>query len=118
MLNVADSPAALAEPRSRKYRFTSNVIATIILGVDLLCLVLGAALAPVAYEIFLGPQYFIEQHLNVAVIVTVNFFLIRLSRDSYAHPMGRGGDSDQAVAFEFILAALLVIATIWALGQA
>ena len=118
MLNVIQGQAAIAEPRSRKYRFTSNVIATIILGVDLLCLILGAALAPVAYEMIRGPQYFIEQHLNVAVIVAVNFFLIRLSRDSYAHPMGRGGDSDQAVAFEFLLAALLVFTTIWQLGQA
>jgi Undecaprenyl-phosphate glucose phosphotransferase len=118
MLNVVQNPAALIEPRSRKYRFTSNVIATIILAVDLLCLILGAALAPSTYEVIRGPQFFIQQHLNVAVIVTVNFFLIRLSRDSYAHPMGRGGDSDQAVAFEFLLAALLVIATIWALGQA
>lgn len=118
MLNVIKGAQSVAEPQSRKYRFTSNVIATIILGVDLLCLVLGAVLAPVAYEIIRGPQYFIQQHVNVAVIVAVNFFLIRLSRDSYAHPMGRGGDSDQAVAFEFLLAALLVFATIWQLGQA
>ncbi|RYD90044.1 MAG: undecaprenyl-phosphate glucose phosphotransferase, partial [Sphingomonadales bacterium] len=118
MLNVTDGATAFVEPRSRKYRFTSNVIATIILGVDLLCLVLGALLSPVAYEVIRGPQYFIQQHVNVAVIVAVNFFLIRLSRDSYAHPMGRGGDSDQAVAFEFLLAALLVFTTIWLLGQA
>ena len=118
MLNVIEGNVAQAEPASRKYRFTSNVIATIILGVDLLCLTLGALLAPATYEAILGPQYFIEQHVNVAVIVAVNFFLIRLSRDSYAHPMGRGGDSDQGVAFEFLLAALLVFATIWQLGQA
>ena len=118
MLNVAEGSATIAEPHSRKYRFTSNVIATIILGVDLICLTLGALMSPLVYELLLGPQYFIEQHVNVAVIVAVNFFLIRLSRDSYAHPMGRGGDSDQAVAFEFLLAALLVFATIWQLGQA
>ncbi|KKC25153.1 undecaprenyl-phosphate glucose phosphotransferase [Sphingomonas sp. SRS2] len=118
MLNMVEGHAALAEPASRKYRFTSNVIATIILGVDLICLALGALLSPAAYEAIRGPQYFIEQHVNVAVIVGVNFFLIRLSRDSYAHPMGRGGDSDQAVAFEFLLAAMLVFATIWQLGQA
>jgi Undecaprenyl-phosphate glucose phosphotransferase len=118
MLNVSEGQAPPTELRSRKYRFTSNVIATIILGVDLLCLVLGSLLAPLAYELILGPRYFIEQHVNVAVLVGVNFFLIRLSRNSYAHPMGRGGDSDQAVAFEFLLAALLVFATIWQLGQA
>jgi len=118
MLNIAERTVPVTETSSRKYRFTSNVIATIILAVDLLCLILGAVLAPVAYEVLRGPQYFIEQHVNVAVIVAVNFFLIRLSRDSYAHPMGRGGDSDQAVAFEFMLAAMLVFATIWQLGQA
>lgn len=118
MLNVIEGQVPSAERQSRKYRFTSNVIATIILGVDLLCLVLGPLLAPPAYELILGPQYFIEQHVNVAVLVAVNFFLIRLSRNSYAHPMGRGGDSDQAVAFEFLLAAFLVFATIWQLGQA
>ncbi|WP_340316940.1 undecaprenyl-phosphate glucose phosphotransferase [Rhizorhabdus argentea] len=118
MLNVIEGHGAVAEPQSRKYRFTSNVIATIILGVDLICLTLGALMAPLVYELIRGPQYFVGQHVNVAVIVAVNFFLIRLSRDSYAHPMGRGGDSDQAVAFEFLLAALLVFATIWQLGQA
>jgi polysaccharide biosynthesis protein PslA len=118
MLNMVGGHIAASEPQSRKYRFTSNVIASIIIGVDLLCLVLGALLAPLAYEAVLGPQYFIERHVNVAVIVGVNFFLIRLSRNSYAHPMGRGGDSDQAVAFEFMLAALLVYATVWQLGQA
>ncbi|ATE66989.1 undecaprenyl-phosphate glucose phosphotransferase [Rhizorhabdus dicambivorans] len=118
MLNIVEGQIAAAEPRSRKYRFTSNVIATIIVGVDLFCLMLGALLAPVAYELILGPQYFIERHVNVAVIISVNFFLIRLSRNSYAHPMGRGGDSDQSVAFEFLLAALLVYATVWQLGVA
>ena len=118
MLNRVGGQIAAGEPRSRKYRFTSNVIATIIVGVDLLCLILGPALAPLAYEMVLGPQYFIERHVNVAVVIAVNFFLIRLSRNSYAHPMGRGGDSDQAVAFEFLLAALLVYATIWQLGVA
>lgn len=118
MLTRIEGPVELTEPQSRKYRFTSNVIATIILGVDFLCLLLGALLAPVGYELILGPQYFIGLHVNVAVVVGVNFYLIRLSRNSYAHPMGRGGDSDQAVAFEFLLAALLVIVTIWALGEA
>lgn len=118
MLNVIQETAIASAPKSRKYRFTSNVIATIIVGVDLICLTLGALLAPLAYEMVRGPQYFIERHVNVAIIVAVNFFLIRLSRDSYAHPMGRGGDSDQAVAFEFLLAALLVIATVWQIGAA
>jgi Undecaprenyl-phosphate glucose phosphotransferase len=116
MLKSGEGQVAAVGPRSRKYRFTSNVIATIIVGVDLLCLILGPLLAPLAYELVLGPQYFIERHINVAVVIAVNFFLIRLSRNSYAHPMGRGGDSDQAVAFEFLLAALLVYATIWQLG--
>ncbi|TAK14742.1 MAG: undecaprenyl-phosphate glucose phosphotransferase, partial [Rhizorhabdus sp.] len=118
MLSKVRGEIAASEPRSRKYRFTSNVIATIIVGVDLFCLILGPLLAPLAYELLLGPQYFIERHVNVAVVISVNFFLIRLSRNSYAHPMGRGGDSDQAVAFEFLLAALLVYATVWQLGAA
>ena len=118
MLTVGTAEADGALPISRKYRFTSNVIASIILVVDLLCLIAGALATPLVYELLLGPQYFFERHLNVAVIVSVNFFLIRLSRNSYAHPMGRGGDSDQAVAFEFMLAVLLVYATIWQIGQA
>jgi Undecaprenyl-phosphate glucose phosphotransferase len=118
MLTMVTSESDGAVPTSRKYRFTSNVIATIILVVDLLCLIAGALATPLVYEALLGPQYFFERHLNVAVIVSVNFFLIRLSRNSYAHPMGRGGDSDQAVAFEFLLAVLLVYATIWQIGQA
>jgi Undecaprenyl-phosphate glucose phosphotransferase len=118
MLTVPDSPPALAEMKSRKYRFTSNVIASIVITADIACLILGSVLAVMAYAILAGRQYFLDMHVTVAVIVAVNFLLIRLSRDSYSHPMGRGQDSDQGVVFEFLIAAILVFATVWQLGLA
>ncbi len=107
-----------AERSSRKYRFTSNVIATIVLGADLACLLIGAFGAVAIYDQISAREYYPRMHVTMAVLVSINFFLIRLSRDSYGHPMGRGQDSDQAVAFEFIFAALLVLTTIWQLGLA
>jgi len=102
----------------RKYRFTSNVIATIVFGADITCLAGGSLGAVALYEMLSGGHYFIDMHLTLAILTAINFFLIRLSRDSYAHPMGRGQDSDQAVAFEFLVAAILVLTTIWQLGLA
>jgi len=118
MLTSPTGPMQDWERTSRKYRFTSNVIATIIVAADLLCLVMGALMAVGLYAALIGRQYFLDMHVTVAVIVAVNFLLIRLSRDSYSHPMGRGQDSDQGVVFEFTIAATLVFATIWQLGLA
>jgi Undecaprenyl-phosphate glucose phosphotransferase len=107
-----------ANRASRKYRFTSNVITTIVAVADIICLIVGALLALGIYEWLVGHLYMLRMHTTVAVIVGVNFMLIRLSRDSYAHPMGRGQDSDQGVVFEFLIAAMLVFATVWQLGLA
>ena len=107
-----------ADRSTRKYRFTSNVIATIVLGADIICLAACAPAAVALFNVLSGGYYFLDMHVTLAVLVGINFFLIRLSRDSYSHPMGRGQDSDQAVAFEFLVAALMVLATIWQLGLA
>ena len=81
MLNVSEGQAPPTELRSRKYRFTSNVIATIILGVDLLCLVLGSLLAPFAYEMILGPRYFIDPEQRLVGV----FFMQRPSERGAVH---------------------------------
>jgi Undecaprenyl-phosphate glucose phosphotransferase len=118
MLNVPDGRMQGINPASRKYRFTSNVIATIVAGADIFCLLAGSLLGLLIYNAMVGPLYMAGMHFTVAVIIGVNFLLIRLSRDSYAHPMGRGNDSDQGVIFEYLIAAMLVFATIWQLGLA
>lgn len=116
MLTIPEGPPPFADAKSRKYRFTSNVIASIVVAADLACLVVGAPMAVLIYAQLAGHQYFLDMHVTVAVIVAVNFLLIRLSRDSYAHPMGRGQDSDQGVVFEYLIASVLVFATVWQLG--
>ncbi|MDB5686169.1 MAG: undecaprenyl-phosphate glucose phosphotransferase [Rhizorhabdus sp.] len=118
MLTLPNGPMPDSERSSRKYRFTSNVIASIVIAADLLCLAISVPMAMGLYATLIGRQYVLDMHLTVAVIVAVNFLLIRLSRDSYTHPMGKGQDSDQGVVFEFTIAALLVFATIWQLGLA
>lgn len=118
MLTTSEAPPEFAEQKSRKYRFTSNVIASIVITADIGCLILGSLMAALIHAQVGGSRYPLDMHITVAVIVAVNFLLIRLSRDSYSHPMGRGQDSDQGVVFEFLIASTLVFATVWQLGLA
>jgi Undecaprenyl-phosphate glucose phosphotransferase len=118
MLKRSDGHGLDAERRSRKYRFTANVIASIVVAADLACLGIGPVAAGLLYRALGGKAYLMGMHVTIAVIITVNFLLIRLSRDSYSNPMGRGQDSDQGVVFEFTIAALLMFATVWQLGLA
>lgn len=103
---------------SRKMRFTSNVVASLVLVVDILCIALSAWITTELYKFTIGQQYDQKLHLTVALIIGVNFLLIRLSRDSYGAPLGKGKYSDRGGVFEFLIASMLVVATVWQLGLA
>ena len=112
------SPEKAARPR-RRTRFSSRVVAPMAFTMDLACLVLAAPLAFLVYDIALGGgRHDAEVHIAATVIAAVAFFLIRVSRDAYARPLGKSQDADQGVVFDYFIAALLSIATIWQFGLA
>lgn len=99
-----------------KMRFTSNVISSMSVVADALCLLLAIPIALFAYDQILDLDFDRPMHSTVAIIAAINFFLIRLSRDAYSSPMGRGADPQEGGIVDYLIASLLVVATIWQLG--
>ncbi|ARS27320.1 exopolysaccharide biosynthesis polyprenyl glycosylphosphotransferase [Sphingomonas sp. KC8] len=106
---------AQTSPETPKLRFTSNVIASMAAITDLLCLMLAVPIALFGYERLIGLDYDPTIHNTAAIITGVNYFLIRLSRDAYSSPMGRGGDVQQGGVLDYMIASMLVVATVWQL---
>ena len=99
-----------------KVRFTSNVIASLAVMSDLACLLLAVPIALFAYDHLIGQDFDRPMHNAVAIIAGINFFLIRLSRDAYASPMGRGIEPQDGGILDYVIASVLVVATVWQLG--
>jgi len=108
---VEDTP--IEKPRPR---FTSNVLASVAILFDLLAVAATMPLAASIYGFFTSQHFDASAHMTGAVIVAVNFMLIRLSRDSYSAPIGRTGENEYSVAVDFLLALVLAVATVWLLG--
>ncbi|WP_380879030.1 hypothetical protein ACFB49_19940 [Sphingomonas sp. DBB INV C78] len=104
-------------PFAPKLRFTSNVISSMAAVSDLFCLLLAVPVAETLYRQLIGLYFDESIHSTAAIIAGVNFFLIRLSRDAYTSPMARGGEAHQGGVLDYVIASVLVVATIWQLGM-
>jgi polysaccharide biosynthesis protein PslA len=104
---VPVDPVAAAEKRARGVRFTSNVLTSIGIVVDLLCFALSYFLALALYAALIGKLFDGKLHMNIAVILTINYLLIRISRDGYASFRGQGGDVGQGALYDLMIAVAL-----------
>lgn len=115
----------MTEPRQKtakainqRVRFTSNVLRTIGIANDFICLVAAYAVAILVYDA-LSARYFDRQmHETAAIVTGINFFLIRLSRDSYSAFRGQGEDVGQGAMIDFLVAVTLSGFTISLFGTA
>jgi Undecaprenyl-phosphate glucose phosphotransferase len=101
-----------------RHRYSSRIIAPLALATDAACLLLAAPLALLLHRLFIGGRHETQVNIAAAIVAAVAFLLIRLSRDAYSHPLGRAQDADQGVVFDYFIAALLSVATIWQFGLA
>lgn len=111
---VSDDIAAseeIARPRRRRMRFTSNLLTTLGILSDVLSFILAffAAMA-IHAEVF---DRGIDQplHMNAAIVLAINYFLIRISRDGYATFRGQGSDIGQGGVYDFVIAVALTAIT-------
>jgi polysaccharide biosynthesis protein PslA len=105
------------ETSNDQIRFTSNVLRSVGIANDALCLVLAYLLASLIYQLTFS-QYFVPKlHQTGAIVLSINFFLIRISRDSYSAFRGQGDEAGQGVLFDFALAAILTSFTVFLLGM-
>lgn len=98
-------------------RFTSNVLRSLGVINDIGCFLLAYLLAVVTYDLTIGYYYDTRLHSTGAIILCINYFLIRISRDGYAVFRGQGEDVGGGALADFILASALTSLVILQLGM-
>lgn len=86
-------------------RFTSNVLRSLGIVNDIACFVCAYVLAMIAYDLTIGYYYDARLHRTGAIILCINYFLIRVSRDGYAVVKGQGEDVGGSSLADFLLAS-------------
>jgi Undecaprenyl-phosphate glucose phosphotransferase len=86
-------------------RFTSNVLRSLGIANDVACFVCAYVLAMIAYDLTIGYYYDARLHRTGAIILCINYFLIRVSRDGYAAVKGQGEDVGGSSLADFLLAS-------------
>lgn len=106
-------------PRSSSshIRFTSNVLRSLGIVNDIMCLALAYLLAAVVYDLTIGYYYDKRLHWTGAVILAVNYILIKVSRDGYTIFRGQGEDVGSNSLADFLLASGLTALVILQLGM-
>jgi len=110
----------LAPPQRRgngHLRFTSNVLRTLGVLSDLACFVIAYALAAITYEYTIGYFYNGMVHRSAAIVLCINYLLIRISRDGYSVFKGQGEDVGGSAIADFILACALTALVIFQLDM-
>jgi polysaccharide biosynthesis protein PslA len=88
-------------------RFTSNVLRTLAILNEVICFALAFVFAVIAYDWAIGYYYDARLHRTGAIMLCINYFLIRISRDSYSVFRGQGEDVAGSTIAEFLLAVCL-----------
>lgn len=98
-------------------RFTSNVLRTLGVMNDIVCFLVAYGLAAIAYELALGYFYDGLLHRSAAIILCINFLLIRVSRDGYSAFRGQGEDVGGGAIADFVLASALTTLVVFQLDM-
>jgi polysaccharide biosynthesis protein PslA len=107
-----------AKKINQRVRFTSNVLRTIGVANDFLCLLISYGLTLLIYDWLIGQYFDRQMHETAAIVTGINFFLIRLSRDSYSAFRSQGEDVGQGAMIDFLVATTLSGFTISLFGSA
>lgn len=97
---------------SRNLRFTSNVLRTFGVIIDITALILAYFVSMLAYDIAFGRILEPKIHETAAIILGINFLLIRISQNSYSDFRGQGEDVGQGARVDFLMAAILTAFTV------
>jgi len=103
--------------QSGNIRFTSNLLRSLGVVNDVLCFLISYQVAEGLYDVSLGYFYDPQIHRTGSIILCINYFLIRISRDGYSEFNGKGTDFGGGAMMDFILAASLTALVIIQLGM-
>lgn len=93
--------------RNNHLRFTSNVLRTLGVLNDLACFIVAYAATVLIYDQTIGYFYDGRMHRSTAIILCINYLLIRISRDGYSTFRGQSDDLGGSAIADFILASAL-----------
>lgn len=103
--------------QSGNIRFTSNLLRTLGVLNDVFCFLLAYQTAEGLYDLLFGYFYDPQIHRTGSIILCINYFLIRISRDGYSEFNGKGTDFGAGALMDFVLAASLTALVIFQLGM-
>jgi len=105
-------------PNRNKYvRFTSNVLRSGGIINDAICFVASYLLTVLIYTGWFGYFYDARLHSTAVIVMAINFFLIRISRDAYSAFRGQGDDLGSGTFLDFLVALTLTGFTILQFGE-
>ncbi len=97
---------------NKRVRFTSNVLRSVGVLNDALCLLVSFVIAILIYRATSDQLFDHKIHETAAIVLGINFFLIRISRDSYSAFRGQGDDVGEGAIVDFLIATMLTAFTI------
>ncbi len=103
--------------RNKYVRFTSNVLRSGGMVNDACCFLLAYILTVLIHVGWYGYYYDYRLHSSAAIIMAINFFLIRISRDAYSAFRGQGDDLSSGTFIDFLVAMTLTGFTVVQFGQ-
>ena len=104
-------------PTRNKYvRFTSNVLRSGGIINDAFCFLVAYLLTVIVYRAWYGYYYDVRLHSTAVIVMAINFFLIRISRDAYSAFRGQGDDLGSGTFLDFLVALTLTGFTILQFG--
>ena len=105
-------------PRTNGHlRFTSNVVRALGVLNDVACFLLAFLLAIISYDLMIGQYFDGRIHRSAAIILSINFLLIRISRDGYAPFKGQVEGVGAPAIADCLLATALTLLVIIQLGK-
>jgi len=105
-------------PTRNKYvRFTSNVLRSGGIINDIACFLSAFGLTVLVVDGILGYYFEFRLHSTAAIVLAINFFLIRISRDAYSALRGQGDDLGSGTILDFLVASTLTGFTILQFGR-
>jgi Undecaprenyl-phosphate glucose phosphotransferase len=102
---------------TRSVRVTSNVLRSIGIVTDIACFIVAYLIARWIYSDGLYYYFDAQLYTTGAIIFSVNFFLIRISRDAYSAYRGLGDDMGSGTVMDFTVAFILTAFTIVRFGR-
>jgi Undecaprenyl-phosphate glucose phosphotransferase len=104
-------------PRNKYVRFTSNVLRSGGIVNDIACFLSAFVLTTLIVDGYLAYYFEFRLHSTAAIVMAINFFLIRISRDAYSALRGQGDDLGKGTIIDFLVATTLTGFTILQFGR-